>query len=234
MSNSPFKIVGGIIGPLAGGGGVIDTGGINTGGAINTNPNAIDNRASAVVTETSVNPYGVGLSKPQLARDAVAGGMQALSLQDREGMLDALGVKKATSGFIDASEFGRAEAGGKDLVAQARGENSINYEAGSYAERSRRAQARLFGNRSRAFSLEGQAANEQRAADKRQRMLAGDFSGNALVGMTQGTRDYMTGTGQFSQPAQTAMGNIYGSLFARQGSIGSALAKRACKYKNKK
>ena len=223
MINSPLKIIGGVAGSLAG-----------TGNSINTDPNAIDNRASAVVTETAVNSYGNVLSKPELQRDAVAGGMQALSLQDREGMLDALGVKKATSGFIDASEFGRAEAGGKDLVAQARGENSINYEAGSYAERSRRAQADRFGNRQRAFTIEGQAAGEQRAADKRQRMMAGDFSGNALVGMNQAAREYMTGTGQFSQPAQTAMGNIYGSLFARQGSMGSALAKRACKYKNKK
>jgi hypothetical protein len=38
----------------------------------------------------------------------------------------------------------------------------------------------------------------------------------------------------FGLGAQNAIGGTFGSLFDRQNSMGSALAKRACKYKNKK
>ena len=38
----------------------------------------------------------------------------------------------------------------------------------------------------------------------------------------------------FGLQAQVAIGGTFGSLFSRQNSMGSALAKRACKYKNKK
>ena len=38
----------------------------------------------------------------------------------------------------------------------------------------------------------------------------------------------------FGLQAQRAIGGTFGSLFSRQNSMGSALAKRACKYKNKK
>lgn len=38
----------------------------------------------------------------------------------------------------------------------------------------------------------------------------------------------------FGLQAQGAIGGTFGSLFSRQNSMGSALAKRACKYKNKK
>jgi|9_EtaG_2_1085328.scaffolds.fasta_scaffold19659_2 hypothetical protein len=38
----------------------------------------------------------------------------------------------------------------------------------------------------------------------------------------------------FGLQAQGAIGGTFGSLFDRQNSMGSALAKRACKYKNKK
>jgi hypothetical protein len=38
----------------------------------------------------------------------------------------------------------------------------------------------------------------------------------------------------FGLETQNAIGGTFGSLFDRQNSMGSALAKRACKYKNKK
>tara|TARA_R100000951_G_scaffold112049_1_gene111841 strand:- start:1207 stop:1698 length:492 start_codon:yes stop_codon:yes gene_type:complete len=38
----------------------------------------------------------------------------------------------------------------------------------------------------------------------------------------------------FGLAAQNAIGGTFGSLFDRQNSMGSALQKRACKYKNKK
>jgi hypothetical protein len=38
----------------------------------------------------------------------------------------------------------------------------------------------------------------------------------------------------FGIQAQSAIGGTFGSLFDRQNSMGSALQKRACKYKNKK
>jgi len=38
----------------------------------------------------------------------------------------------------------------------------------------------------------------------------------------------------FGLGAQGAIGGVFGSLFDRQNSMGSALQKRACKYKNKK
>ena len=38
----------------------------------------------------------------------------------------------------------------------------------------------------------------------------------------------------FGLGAQNAIGGVFGSLFDRQNSMGSALQKRACKYKNKK
>jgi len=41
-------------------------------------------------------------------------------------------------------------------------------------------------------------------------------------------------TNPFGLGAQNAIGGTFGSLFDRQNSMGSALAKRACKYKNKK
>ncbi len=41
-------------------------------------------------------------------------------------------------------------------------------------------------------------------------------------------------TNPFGLGAQNAIGGTFGSLFNRQNSMGSALAKRACKYKNKK
>lgn len=41
-------------------------------------------------------------------------------------------------------------------------------------------------------------------------------------------------TNPFGLGAQNAIGGTFGSLFDRQNSMGSALTKRACKYKNKK
>jgi hypothetical protein len=68
---------------------------------------------------------------------------------------------------------------------------------------------------------------------------------NAITGVTNQVADQVQASGSmpedpsslvnpFGLGAQNAIGGTFGSLFDRQNSMGSALQKRACKYKNKK
>lgn len=59
---------------------------------------------------------------------------------------------------------------------------------------------------------------------------------NQVVDQVQGSMPDASSSlvNPFGLQAQGAIGGTFGSLFDRQNSMGSALAKRACKYKNKK
>lgn len=95
------------------------------------------------------------------------------------------------------------------------------------------------------YSLMGAFSGNSYSPQQQQPNNAAGVVDNSIGGATDQVVDQAQAAGSMPEPgsslvnpfglqAQGAIGGTFGSLFDRQNSMGSALAKRACKYKNKK
>ncbi len=178
------------------------------------------------MTGGMMNLSGPTISSGQIADIRRKGAIQRAALQSGIG-----------AGQVDASniqDFGYSKYG--DIAAK----GFENYQGDDnlyYSERTGRTTSRDVNNpNSRTYVLgEGQKLEEAGSDSERMRRR-GMVDLNAQVDQVAGSMPDPSSSlvNPFGLETQNAIGGTFGSLFDRQNSMGSALTKRACKYKNKK
>ncbi len=223
MSNNPLKMIGLNIGSFGG----------NLGGVFNSRQRY--NPAEAGKAMRSIGARAAAMKAANQAGDLNASNIQSMGYSkygdiaakgfenyQGEGNLSFNKQTGRTTSW-DPNRYGEGR-GGRTYVL---GEGESLGKAGSDSERSRRR-----------GMIDLNPQEEQNPYAEINRVL-----GTGIVGAQGGAINQASGivpepssslVNPFGLGAQGAIGGVFGSLFDRQNSMGSALQKRACKYKNKK
>jgi hypothetical protein len=178
------------------------------------------------MTGGMMNLLGPTISTSQMADIKRKGAIQRASLQS--------GI---SAGQVDASniqDFGYSKYG--DIAAK----GFENYQGDDnlyYSKRTGRTTSRDLNNPNSSTYVLGEGEELGKAdSDSERRRRRGMVDLNAQVNQVVGSMPDASSSlvNPFGLETQNAIGGTFGSLFDRQNSMGSALAKRACKYKNKK